>query len=42
MVLISDLHEMPMLDVRAAKFTARVEDWSADVSRTHCADVHER
>ena len=33
MVLISDLHELPMLDLHANKFTARVEDWSADVSR---------
>jgi vacuolar protein sorting-associated protein 13A/C len=31
-VLISDLHELPVLDMKAPKFTAKIEDWSADVS----------
>jgi vacuolar protein sorting-associated protein 13A/C len=31
-VLISDLHELPVLDFKTPKFAAKVEDWSADVS----------
>jgi len=31
LVLISDLHELPVLDFKAPRFTARVEDWSADM-----------
>ena len=30
-MLISDLHELPVLDMKASKFVARVEDWSEDV-----------
>lgn len=35
LVLISDLHELPVLDMKTPRFTARVEDWSADVGCRH-------
>lgn len=30
-MLISDLHELPVLDMKTPRFTAKIEDWSADV-----------
>ncbi|KAK4052926.1 Vacuolar protein sorting-associated protein 13 [Microbotryomycetes sp. JL221] len=31
LVLIGDLHDMPILDIKAGKFTAKARDWSADL-----------
>jgi vacuolar protein sorting-associated protein 13A/C len=31
-ILIGDQHELPLLDLSVRKFTARVKDWSGDVS----------
>lgn len=31
MILIGDAHDLPMLDIKAGKFSARVNDWSSDV-----------
>lgn len=36
LVLISDLHELPVLDLKAKEFTANAKDWSADVSVLVC------
>lgn len=32
LLLIGDLHDLPLLDLKTGKFTARVKDWSSDVS----------
>ncbi|KAK4050444.1 Vacuolar protein sorting-associated protein 13 [Microbotryomycetes sp. JL201] len=33
LVLIGDLHDMPLFDIKAGKFTAKAKDWSTDASR---------
>ncbi|ORY90221.1 hypothetical protein BCR35DRAFT_261800 [Leucosporidium creatinivorum] len=31
LILIGDLHDLPLMDVKAGKFTAKVKDWSSDL-----------
>lgn len=31
LILIGDAHDLPMIDVKAGKFSAKVNDWSSDV-----------
>lgn len=36
LVVIGDMHDLPILDLKAGKFTAKATDWSSDVSPPHC------
>lgn len=40
LILIGDTHDLPMIDVKAGKFSATVNDWSSDVSRRLCRPQH--
>ncbi|GAA94842.1 hypothetical protein E5Q_01496 [Mixia osmundae IAM 14324] len=39
LVLIGDMHELPMLDVKAGKFSAKASDWSADLKASLTIDT---
>lgn len=34
LILIGDTHDLPVLDIKAPKFAAKVTDWSTDVRRS--------
>lgn len=31
LIIIGDMHDLPLLDLKAGKFTAKAKDWSTDV-----------
>ncbi|GAA5898641.1 hypothetical protein JCM6882_000886 [Rhodosporidiobolus microsporus] len=33
LIIIGDMHDLPLLDLKAGKFTAKAKDWSTDVRR---------
>lgn len=33
LIMIGDMHDLPVMDIKAGSFTARAKDWSSDVSQ---------